>query len=259
MAPDAKIDLVEASTNTCSDLWRRRFISAAITLDASVVSMSCGASLEGGGLGSYEPYLDSQSFNAGPRGQSERHVPGVDRRLMVRALARAGRPFRRTSSESAVPMLSVAEPRPTTPTLARSDGRSIPDEWAAAAASARCITQPGYQTRTGSTSAGKRTIPDISSNAGTTRLPFTIPTISARHALGRRRWGRASRRPPGPALSPSPTRDVPRSTVNRPWADLPRLCPLSTRLQTTANATPPTSTTSPRTTTVTRPGRATTW
>ena len=61
MAPDAKIDLVEASTATFGALGEA-IKSAAITLDASVVSMSWGASYEGAGYGSYEPYLDSYSF-----------------------------------------------------------------------------------------------------------------------------------------------------------------------------------------------------
>jgi len=59
IAPMANIDLVEGNTPSDTDLYTA-METAGTTLGASVISMSFGASLEGFGLGSMEPILDSE-------------------------------------------------------------------------------------------------------------------------------------------------------------------------------------------------------
>ena len=61
IAPQATIDLIEADSNSFSDLGAAE-LTAATVLHASVVSMSYGASLEGGGFGYYEQFLDETYF-----------------------------------------------------------------------------------------------------------------------------------------------------------------------------------------------------
>ncbi len=170
MAPMANIDLVEASSNSFVDLGQAEFSAAAI-LDASVVSMSFGASLESAGFGYYEQELDAAYF-----------APAIAANPNVTFLASTG-------DSGAAPGAGYPAVSPLVGgvggTVITVNGTSPnytyggETGWTDGGGNfSNTYPQPSYQVADGFDSNGFRTIPDISSNAGTPVAiydPFDFP------------------------------------------------------------------------------------
>lgn len=252
MAPMANIDLVEASSNSFVDLGQAEFSAAAI-LDASVVSMSFGASLESAGFGYYEQELDAAYF-----------MPAIAANPNVTFLASTG-------DSGAAPGAGYPAVSPLVGgvggTVITVNGTSPnytyggETGWTDGGGNfSNTYPQPSYQVADGFDSNGFRTIPDISSNAGTPVAiydPFDFPATPwvgvEGTSISSPTWagfiavadeGRQYLYDEAPLGGPSQT--LPHCTR---WAALQTLRPITT----------PISMTSSRATMASQPGRDMTW